>query len=72
MTKRETQMRRRRHALALSVLLAITSSTALAQDAQSFVVRGMGALSCQILVDAPEGEQSNDAAARLVAWLSGC
>lgn len=64
-------MPRRRHALALSATLALTGTTAVAQDAQGFVVRGMGSLSCQILVDALEGEQSNNAAARLVAWLSG-
>lgn len=52
-------------------MLATTGTTGMAQDPQGFVVRGMGSLSCQILVDALEGEQSNDAAARLVAWLSG-
>lgn len=64
-------MTRRLPALALTATLALTGTTAVAQDAQGFVVRGMGSLSCQILVDALEGEQGNNAAARLVAWLSG-
>ena len=64
-------MTHRLPALALTATLALTGTTAVAQDAQGFVVRGMGSLNCQILVDALEGEQGNEAAARLVAWLSG-
>lgn len=55
--------------LALSATLAATGPAA--QETQGVVLRGMGALGCETLVEALEGEQSNDAAARLVAWLAG-
>lgn len=58
-------------AFALTTILATTDTMALAQDAQGFVVRGMGSLDCETLVSALESEQSDEAAARLVAWLSG-
>jgi len=57
--------------LARTAILAITSTPSLAQDAGVFVVRGMGSLGCDQLVGALQGEQSDDAGARLVAWLSG-
>ena len=58
-------------ALALTTLLATIGTPSLAQDAGGFVVRGMGSLGCEQLVSALQNEQSDDAAARLVAWLSG-
>lgn len=64
-------MPRKLPALALTAALAFTGTTGVAQEAQGFVVRGMGSLSCQILVEALQAEQGNEAAARLVAWLSG-
>jgi len=64
-------MPRRLPALTLTALLATTGTPSLAQDAGGFVVRGMGSLGCEQLVGALQGEQSDDAAARLVAWLSG-
>ena len=57
--------------LALTATLATTGTAALTQDAQGFVVRGMGALSCAALVNAIQGEQRDAAVARLVAWMSG-
>src|SRR6056297_823405 len=64
-------MYRRVPILALTATLATTGTTALTQDAQGFVVRGMGALSCAALVNAIQGEQRDAAVARLVAWMSG-
>ena len=58
-------------ALALTAILATTGAPSLAQDAGGFVVRGMGALSCDQLVSTLQSEQSEDAAVQLVAWLSG-
>jgi len=58
-------------ALALTTILASTGTPSLAQDEGGFVVRGMGSLGCDQLVGALQGEQSDDAGARLVAWLSG-
>lgn len=57
--------------LALTALLATTGTPSLAQDEGGFVVRGMGALGCEQLVSALQSEQSDEVAARLVAWLSG-
>jgi len=64
-------MPRRVPALALTALLTTGGASALAQEAGGFVVRGMGALGCERLVGGLQGEQGSDAAARLVAWLSG-
>lgn len=64
-------MPRRMTALALTAMLAATGTATTAQDAQGFVLRGMGALGCGTLISALDGEQSGDAAARLIAWLSG-
>ncbi len=64
-------MPRRMTALALTAMLAATGTKALAQDTQGFVLRGMGALGCGTLIGALDGEQSGEAAARLIAWLSG-
>lgn len=64
-------MPRRITAFALTTMLAATGTTALAQDTQGFVVRGMGAPGCETLISALGSEQSEDAAARLIAWLSG-
>ena len=58
-------------AFALTALLATTGTPSMAQDAGGFVVRGMGSLECEQLFRALQSEQSDDVAARLVAWLSG-
>ncbi len=57
--------------LALTATLASAGTAGLVQDARNFVVRGMGSLGCETLVSALEQDQRQDAAARLVAWLSG-
>jgi len=64
-------MLRRLPALALTAILATTGTPSPAQDTNGSVVRGIGALECETLVSALQGEQSDEAAARLVAWLSG-
>lgn len=64
-------MRHSLTAVSLTMTLATAGIPSLEQDAQPYVVRGMGSLGCETLVSALEGEQSKEAAARLVAWLSG-
>jgi hypothetical protein len=58
-------------ALAMSTFFGVLATTSSAQDDQGQMVRGMGALGCDVLVDTLQGKEASDAVTRLIAWLSG-